>query len=187
MYKDSILEELKAYSLMEYNLHRASKEFTDDSHLHLVLENTIIAQTRSHEIVEFLEKIVCERCGMNLIVDLDFEEPKESKYKKNSDLQIQFEIKNILKNINLKDEDGETVAVAFRCHEKSAVSGQTTTSGDSGSTGGGNAVNLQKTMQNLQMVQEILQKNHTTDRGKSLKNVMMVVALAEVKNPIIRM
>ena len=51
---------------MEYNLLRASKmEFTDDSHLHLVLENTIIAQTRSHEIVEFLEKIVCERCGMN--------------------------------------------------------------------------------------------------------------------------
>ena len=96
MYKDSILEELKAYSLMEYNLLRASKmEFTDDSHLHLVLENTIIAQTRSHEIVEFLEKIVCERCGMNLIVDLDFEEPKESRYKKNSDLQIQFEIKNI--------------------------------------------------------------------------------------------
>ena len=141
MYKDSMLEELKAYSLMEYNLLRASKmEFTDDSHLHLVLENTIIAQTRSHEIVEFLEKIVCERCGMNLIVDLDFEEPKESKYKKNSDLQIQFEIKNILKNINLKDEDGETVAVASDANEKSAVSGQTTTSGDSGSTGGGNAV-----------------------------------------------
>ena len=139
MYKDSILEELKAYSLMEYNLLRASKmEFTDDRHL--VLEKTIIAQTRSHEIVEFLEKIVCERCGMNLIVDLDFEEPKESRYKKNSDLQIQFEIKNILKNINLKDEDGETVAVASDANEKSAASGQTTTSGDSGSTGGGNAV-----------------------------------------------
>ncbi len=93
-------------------------EFTDDSHLHLVLENTIIAQTRSHEIVEFLEKIVCERCGMDLIVDLDFEEPKESKYKKNSDLQIQFEIRSILKNINLKDEDGETVAVASDANEK---------------------------------------------------------------------
>ena len=111
MYKDSILEELKIYSLMEYNLLRSSKmEFTDDSHLHLVLENTIIAQTRSHEIVEFLEKIVCERCGMSLIVDLAFEEPKESKYKKNSDLQIQFEIRNILSNINLKDEDGQDIA-----------------------------------------------------------------------------
>ena len=188
MYKDSILEELKAYSLMEYNLLRASKmEFTDDSHLHLVLENTIIAQTRSHEIVEFLEKIVCERCGMNLIVDLDFEEPKESKYKKNSDLQIQFEIKNILKNINLKDEDGETVAVASDANEKSAVSGQTTTSGDSGSTGGGNAVKPAKNDAKSANGAGNTAKNHTTDRGKSLKNVMMVVALAEVKNPIIRM
>ena len=140
MYKDSILEELKAYSLMEYNLLRASKmEFTDDSHLHLTLENTIIAQTRSHEIVEFLEKIVCERCGMDLIVDLDFEEPKESKYKKNSDLQIQFEIKNILKNINLKDEDGETVAVTADASEKNAVSNKTTTSGTGSSTVSGNA------------------------------------------------
>ena len=40
----------------------------------------------------------------------------------------------------MKDEDGETVAVASDANEKSAASGQTTTSGDSGSTGGGNAV-----------------------------------------------
>ena len=95
MYKESILEELKEYSLMEYNLLRsADMEFTDDSHLRLTLENTIIAQTRSREIVEFLEKIFCERCGMDLIIELLFEEPKESKYRKNSELQIQFEIKN---------------------------------------------------------------------------------------------
>ena len=106
MYKDSILEELKEYSLMEYNLLRASKmEFTDDSHLNLTLENTIIAQTRSRDIVEFLEKVFCERCGMDLIVNLTFDEPKESKYRKNSELQIQFEIKNILKNINLPTDD----------------------------------------------------------------------------------
>ena len=99
LYKDSILEELKNYSLMEYNLLRSAKmEFTGDSHLLLTLENTIIAQTRSHEIVEFLEKVVCERCGLDLSVELAFEEPKESKHKKNSDLQIQFEIKNILKH-----------------------------------------------------------------------------------------
>lgn len=93
LYKDSILEELKNYSLMEYNLLRSAKmEFTG-IHICLTLENTIIAQTRSHEIVEFLEKVVCERCGLDLSVELAFEEPKESKHKKNSDLQIQFEIK----------------------------------------------------------------------------------------------
>ena len=105
LYKDSILEELKNYSLMEYNLLRSAKmEFTGDSHLLLTLENTIIAQTRSHEIVEFLEKVVCERCGLDLSVELAFEEPKESKHKKNSDLQIQFEIKNILKRVQLHEE-----------------------------------------------------------------------------------
>ena len=94
LYRDSILEELKDYSLMEYNLLRTAKmEFTSESHMLLTLENTIIAQTRSHEIVEFLEKVICERCGLDLAVELAYEEPKESKYKKNSDLQIQFESK----------------------------------------------------------------------------------------------
>ncbi|MDD6305945.1 MAG: exonuclease domain-containing protein, partial [Clostridiales bacterium] len=113
LYKDSMLEELKNYSLMEYNLLRSAKmEFQDDTHLLLTLENTIIAQTRSREIVEFLEKVVCERCGLNLSVELAFEEPKESKHRKNSDLQIQFEIHNIMKKVNLKNEDGEAAVSA---------------------------------------------------------------------------
>ena len=128
MYKDSILEELKEYSLMEYNLLRASKmEFTDDSHLNLTLENTIIAQTRSRDIVEFLEKVFCERCGMDLIVNLTFDEPKESKYRKNSELQIQFEIKNILKNINLPtDDEGGS---ASQETEENASTAETTSGG----------------------------------------------------------
>ena len=123
LYRDSILEELKDYSLMEYNLLRTAKmEFTSESHMLLTLENTIIAQTRSHEIVEFLEKVICERCGLDLAVELAYEEPKESKYKKNSDLQIQFEIKNIMKKVHIRNDDGESVpAVAeggavFRWH-----------------------------------------------------------------------
>ena len=111
LYKDSMLEELKNYSLMEYNLLRSSKmEFSDEKHMVLTLENTIIAQTRSHEIVEFLEKVVCERCGLDLAVELAYEEPKESRHKKNSDLQIQFEIHNIMQKVNLHHEDGESPA-----------------------------------------------------------------------------
>ena len=106
IYKDSILEELRNFSLMEYGLLRSAKmEFTDDSHLDLTIENTIIAQTRSHEIIEFLEKIFCERCGMDLHVNLIYAEPKESKYKKNSELKIQQEIQNIVSRVNLKNDD----------------------------------------------------------------------------------
>ena len=106
IYKDSILEELRNFSLMEYGLLRSAKmEFTDDSHLDLTIDNTIIAQTRSHEIIEFLEKIFCERCGMDLHVNLIYAEPKESKYKKNSELKIQQEIQNIVSRVNLKNDD----------------------------------------------------------------------------------
>ena len=125
IYKDSILEELRNFSLMEYGLLRSAKmEFTDDSHLNLTIENTIIAQTRSHEIVEFLEKVFCERCGMDLHVNLIYEEPKESKYKKNSELQIQQEIQNIVKRVNFKnDEDGGApVPAASETAEKGATS-----------------------------------------------------------------
>ena len=106
LYMDSILEELKDYSLMEYNLLRTAKmEFSSENRMRLTLENTIIAQTRADEIVEFLEKVICERCGLNLAVELAYEEPKESKYKKNSDLQIQFEIKNIMQRVVLRGEE----------------------------------------------------------------------------------
>ena len=144
LYRDSILEELKDYSLMEYNLLRTAKmEFTSESHMLLTLENTIIAQTRSHEIVEFLEKVICERCGLDLVVELAYEEPKESKYKKNSDLQIQFEIKNIMKKVHIRNDDGESVpAVAEGGAE--AVSDGTTTSGGTGGNATTNTVSSAK-------------------------------------------
>jgi len=144
LYRDSILEELKDYSLMEYNLLRTAKmEFTSESHMLLTLENTIIAQTRSHEIVEFLEKVICERCGLDLAVELAYEEPKESKYKKNSDLQIQFEIKNIMKKVHIRNDDGEGVPAVVEGGGE-AVSDGTTTSGGTGGNATTNTVSSAK-------------------------------------------
>ena len=144
LYRDSILEELKDYSLMEYNLLRTAKmEFTSESHMLLTLENTIIAQTRSHEIVEFLEKVICERCGLDLAVELAYEEPKESKYKKNSDLQIQFEIKNIMKKVHIRNDDGESVPAVAEGGAEAASDG-TTTSGGAGGNATTNTVSSAK-------------------------------------------
>ena len=123
LYRDSILEELRTYSLMEYNLLRtAQMEFPAKSRLRLTLENTIIAQTKSDEIVEFLEKVICERCGLDLSVELAYEEPKESRHKKDSDLQIQFEIRGIMERISLKNNGDET---SFDEGEYGGASGQT--------------------------------------------------------------
>ena len=124
IYKDSIITELKEFSFMEANLLKAAKmEFTDDSHLNLTIENTIIAQTRSHEIVEFLEKVFCERCGMDLHVNLIFEEPKESKYRKNSELQMQMEIQNIMKRVGHKLNEEEGAETSTEHNKDNATSG----------------------------------------------------------------
>ncbi len=126
VYRDSILEELKDYSLMEYNLLRGAKmEFDRDNHMVLTLENTIIAQTKSYEIREFLEKVICERCGLNLAIELQFEEPKESKYKKNSELQVQMEVSNVLKRTNFdhRSDDGENPGMPENVPDSTTISG----------------------------------------------------------------
>ena len=97
VYFDSMLKELENYSVLEYNLLRtADMQFDKPNHMILTVDNTIIAKTRTDEIVEFLEKIICERCGMDLIIQVEFREPQESKYRKNSVKQIEQEVQNII-------------------------------------------------------------------------------------------
>ena len=56
IYRDSILDELESYSILEYNaLRTAQMEFDSPKHMKLILDDTIIARERSDEILEFLE------------------------------------------------------------------------------------------------------------------------------------
>ena len=97
VYKDSILDELNAYSVLEYNLLRtADMEFPEEDRLILTMDETIIAKTRTDEIIEFLEKVICERCGMNLKIFPQYRKPQESKYRKNSEEQIRQEVAGIV-------------------------------------------------------------------------------------------
>ena len=102
VYKDSILDELNAYSVLEYNLLRtADMEFPEEDRLILTMDETIIAKTRTDEIIEFLEKVICERCGMNLKIFPQYRKPQESKYRKNSEEQIRQEVAGIFARTKL--------------------------------------------------------------------------------------
>lgn len=79
VYFDSILDEINSHSVLLYNLLRTSKwSFTDDTHVTVTLEETIIAKTRGNSVIEFLEKVFCERCGMDFIVNLQYENQKSA-------------------------------------------------------------------------------------------------------------
>jgi len=110
-YKESMLEELNEYSVLEYNLLRtADMEFETPSKMTLTLDDTIIAKTRGEEIVQFLEKIVCERCGMDLVIHVEYRQPKESKYRKNASEQIRQEVKAIVSRTNIGKKEEDTPA-----------------------------------------------------------------------------
>ena len=88
-YRESMQEEINEYSLLLGNVFRtAEMHFDTPKKVKLVMDETIIAKTRGEEVVQFIEKIVCERCGLDLIVEVEYREPKESKYRKNSNEQI---------------------------------------------------------------------------------------------------
>ena len=99
VYKDSILLELREYSLLVYNLFRqATLEFDREDHMILTLPDTIVAEKRSDELIDILEKIVCERCGLKLMIEPQFQEEAElSEHRKDSDIQIAHEVEHIVK------------------------------------------------------------------------------------------
>ena len=96
-YRESMQDEINEYSLLLGNVFRtAEMQFETASKMKLIMDETIIAKTRGEEVVQFLEKIVCERCGLDLIVEVEYREPKESKYRKNSNEQIRQQVKAIV-------------------------------------------------------------------------------------------
>ena len=76
-------------------------EFPEEDRLILTMDETIIAKTRTDEIIEFLEKVICERCGMNLKIFPQYRKPQESKYRKNSEEQIRQEVAGIVARTKL--------------------------------------------------------------------------------------
>ena len=93
VYKDSILLELKEYSIFEFNLFRkADCIFENEDTLHLTLEETVISEGKGDELIRVLEKIFTERCGMSLKIHVDYKEAVESKARRNGELKIQWDI-----------------------------------------------------------------------------------------------
>ncbi|MDO4274654.1 MAG: PolC-type DNA polymerase III [Eubacteriales bacterium] len=108
-YRASMELELKNYNMLEYNLFkRARIFFPGEDILHMILPDSVIAREKSEILVEYLHKVFCERCGMDLKVEMEFEAQKESKYRRNAVIQIQQEVANVLKNAKLSGEEGDS-------------------------------------------------------------------------------
>ena len=105
-YKSSMEMELKNYNMLECNLFKRSRiTFPEENTLHMELPDSVIAREKSDILVEYLHKVFCERCGMDLKVELEFVETEESRYRKNAAIQIQQEVENVIRHAKLTDEE----------------------------------------------------------------------------------
>ena len=171
MYKDSILDELNAYSVLEYNLLRtADMEFPEEDRLILTMDETIIAKTRTDEIIEFLEKVICERCGMNLKIFPQYRKPQESKYRKNSEEQIRQEVAGIVARTKLvmegKSQETEEKEKTVETEEKTKTIAKT--AGNRADTSK-NGTNYAKPKQKFEKRGEFRRK-FESDNGKKSMN-----------------
>lgn len=171
VYKDSILDELNAYSVLEYNLLRtADMEFPEEDRLILTMDETIIAKTRTDEIIEFLEKVICERCGMNLKIFPQYRKTQESKYRKNSEEQIRQEVAGIVARTKLvmegKSQETEEKEKTVETEEKTKTIAKTAGNRADASK---NGTNYAKPKQKFEKRGEFRRK-FESDNGKKSMN-----------------
>ncbi len=93
IYKESMETELTETSFVECELFRKAKPvFTSPDSLKLEIPDTIVAREKQTHLEEYLQKVFCERCGLDLKLTIDLTEPVESRQRKNDALRLEQEI-----------------------------------------------------------------------------------------------
>ncbi len=104
-YKDSMIYEIKAYSLILYNVFRMAKiSYPKEGEMLLTLEDSFVARESQDELIDVMNRIICERCGISVHIDTDFVEAKESKYRKNAEHQIDMEVQGIVQRTHIGEK-----------------------------------------------------------------------------------
>lgn len=96
-YQSSMGLELKNYSILVFNMFRnAVITFPETNTMHMLLQSTVLARSKEEELIHYMEKVFCERCEFSLKVEAEFQEAKESRFRKNSDIRIAQEAAHII-------------------------------------------------------------------------------------------
>ena len=140
VYKDSLLMELKHYSIIEYNiLRRAECTFPQENILRMTVEDNAVFREKTSELKRILEKVFHERCGLPVDVIYEYIPVKENQESRQRETQIQREINDRLVALADKLRDGADAAVPVK-KEEMAHSARTAGAGN-----GGNAAPAVKT------------------------------------------
>ncbi len=140
VYKESILEELRDYSHIEYTAFRtAEMTYPAPDRLLLTLEDTVLNRSRESELVRILEKILVERCGLSCGIETAYREAAGGKFAEDDELKIRMRVSEIAKRAGAgKEAQGapEAADTEQTKEAKAAAGAQTTKQPGQGMTVG---------------------------------------------------
>ena len=141
-YRDSLLLELKNYSIVEYSMFRKA-EFTFERAdlLHMTIEDTMVNKEKAGELKRILEKVFHERCGLPIEVVFDYVPPVRAKAAVQRELMAQQEVERMTAKLapvlGLKGHENGGQADAFVGGDPSADVAPWDAAGASAASNGG--------------------------------------------------
>ena len=96
LYRDSLLLELKNYSIVEYNMFRkANITFEGQDKMDMTIEDTMVNRDRVGELKRVLEKVFGERCGLPVEITWRYVPPTGGEMRKKMQLRMEEEARQI--------------------------------------------------------------------------------------------
>ena len=95
-YRDSILEELRRYSHIEYSAFKqADISYPENNRIVLTMDDTVVNRSKEDELVRILEKILIERCGFTVRIETAYREAGNGKFAEDNELKVQMKVDEI--------------------------------------------------------------------------------------------
>jgi len=99
-YRDSLLLELKNYSIVEYSMFRKAEcTFEKSDLLHMTIEDTMVNKEKAGELKRVLEKVFHERCGLPVEIVFDYVAPTRAKAAIQRELMAQQEVERMTEKL----------------------------------------------------------------------------------------
>ena len=105
-YRESILQELKRRSVVEYNMFANAKHRFDEGNvLHLEFENNIVAEGKTDAITALLKEVYEVRCNIPIDIRVEYTRVKESKMQEHNAMRLQQEVNAIVEQNEAKQDE----------------------------------------------------------------------------------
>ena len=100
IYRESILSELKEYSHVEYTAFKtADISFPGRDKVLLTVEDSVLTRSKEEELIRVLEKVLVERCGFQVSVQVAYKEGQTGKYQEEDELRLRMRVDEICRRV----------------------------------------------------------------------------------------